>query len=279
MVRSRLAFAAVAMAALALSTTGRAVAAGEEPTIISPLMTPVPSLAKWVKLKPQYAVEWSGEALGLLRGAPDSEVPLGYRLTNDMIRFVEYTGAGLAPDVSAGQAPKAAKVEKAVIGYDYRIPAVRLELEGGGAHKVQVAAAGRAWDEESPGAGGRSVEGAAQERSRLIWLSPHGAVLAALRAGPAAKVSIERGRGVISYQLDGMPIKIVLDQAMRPARVEMRAGGRTYVGEYSGYKDFVGYSLICPAKMKQSVDGQVLMDLTVSTCLVNAYTAFAPPST
>jgi hypothetical protein len=186
---------------------------------------------------------------------------------------VEYTGSGEAADAVGGPL---SRLDKAVLGFDYQIPAARFDLQRPGGRKVEVVAGARAWDEDEPGVNGRFVDRAA-ERGRQIWLTPHGAVLGALWAGLAAKVSVRNGQGIIDYVRDGVPIKIALDAHMRPARVEMRAGGHSYVGEYSDYKDFVGYNLVCPTRMSQSVDGKKVLDLTLTYCALNVYVPFPAP--
>jgi len=127
-------------------------------------------------------------------------------------------------------------------------------------------------------------ETAAAERERLIWLTPQGAMWAAMLAGDKVVLSNEGGRLAISYSIDDELVKVLLNAELQPERTEMKVHSSTYgnnvfVATYIGYKDFEGYLVPFPTKMTYRAGGRTILDLDVKSQISNPYVVFPRPST
>lgn len=206
----------------------------------------------------------------------------------DSVMTVEYWGTGT---MQAGGAPVQLKTYHVQLAYDF--PAMRVEIEraaGTPAKEIQVVSGTYAWNEDKMGAGLDPSWGTASpameavaDRLLRLWTTPMGVVKAATAAGDQTKVTTENGATVLTFPLAngrmeqtsyvvvgplaGTPVKVTLDRDDRPARVEARYRGRTYVTTYSGYADLndADYKadIFLPARIVQTVDGQNTFDITV----------------
>jgi hypothetical protein len=129
-------------------------------------------------------------------------------------------------------------------------------------------------------------------------MTPFGAVKAARAAGDQAKITVENGRTVVTFplveappeqtvymvvsELKGTPMKVTLDARYRPAQVEVRFRGRTFVNTYSNYGDLnesdYKADIFVPANMVATIDGQTVLDLTIDkTNTYNPYVIMPVP--
>ena len=157
------------------------------------------------------------------------------------------------------------KVSQMVVAVSYVVPAIRLQFD----KEVLVAAGRYAWNETSPGVGATvAPAGALEQRLPLIWLTPHGAIWAAIEAGPShVKITKTDARTTIVSTLDGMQVTASLDGERRPETVEVRTSqGVTYRARYSGYHDPDDYGVITPRTMEWTIDGRQLATLSVPGC-------------
>jgi hypothetical protein len=189
----------------------------------------------------------------------------------------EYTASGSLVDPGGGQD----KVSRITVGYDYVIPAIRVDVEktvpnGETRREVTVAAGPLAWDESTPGIFSRRTNVRAVERLRQIWIMPHAVVLEGARAPDKVRVA-ERGGAteLIVAVPDGS--EATLDAKNFPTRVEMNLGAQTYSGDFADYKDFQEYGVMFPSRISLKIDGAPIAEFTVSEALANPYLIFPPP--
>ena len=209
----------------------------------------------------------AAKALGMVRGLERS-------LT--IVNMFEYTANGALAD-RAG-APSA--VKRITAAYDYVIPAARVDVEKASADErsIEVASGALAWDESTPGIYLRPAATTAAERLKLIWLLPHGVILAGAKAPEKVAVTEKGGQRELTVPLPtGAEAKGVLDAAGLMTRVEIKIGAQHFTGDYSDYKDFQGYGVMFPTRIVQKVDGRTIADLTVTEALANPYMIFPPP--
>jgi hypothetical protein len=213
------------------------------------------------------ALTEAAKVLGMVRGLERS-------LT--IVNMFEYTANGTMAD-SAG-APS--EVKRITASYDYVIPAARVDVEKApaGERTIEVAAGTLAWDEETPGVYLRPAGTSAAERLKLIWLLPHGVILAGAKAPDKVAMAVTSGQRELKVPLPtGVEAKGVLDAAGLMTRIEIRIGAQLFTGDYSDYKDFQGYGVMFPTRIVQKVDGRTIADLTVTEALANPYMIFPPP--
>jgi hypothetical protein len=87
----------------------------------------------------------------------------------------------------------------------------------------------------------------------------------------------------ISYSLNGEPIKLVLNSALLPDKVQLQAHSAAYgdtvlEASYSRYKDFEGYLFPCPTRMTYKAGARTIRNVTITNCVVNPYVIFPVPA-
>jgi hypothetical protein len=219
---------------------------------------------------PKKVLVATANALGMVRGVNRSL---------DIVNMFEYTASGTVVDPGGGQD----KVSRITIGYDYVIPAIRVDVEktapnGETRREVTVAAGPLAWDESTPGMFSRPTNVPAVERLRQIWIMPHAIVLEGAKA--LDKVKVEERGGVAELIVpgpDGNEIRATLDPKNFPTHIEMKVGAQTYSGDFADYKDFQEYGVMFPSRILQKIDGASVAEFTVTEALANPYLIFPPP--
>jgi hypothetical protein len=215
----------------------------------------------------------AAKALGMVRGLERS-------LT--IVNMFEYTAKGTMAGTVADAAGGQSQVNRITAAYDYVIPAARVDIEKASAdgtqRTIEVASGALAWDESTPGIYLRPAGTSAADRLKLIWLLPHGVVLAAAKAPDKISVAEKDGVRELTVPLQtGAEAKGVLDAAGLMTHVEIKIGAQLFTGDYADYKDFQGYGVMFPTRIVQKVDGRTIADLTVSEALANPYMIFPPP--
>ena len=241
------------------------------------------------------------DALGMLRhhgNSPPEE---------DLMMSVEIYGSARIAEVGPTGVGPLAEVESyyAEIAYDF--PGMRVDVtRASGEREIQVVSGLFAWNEIDERGGGL-VEGfgsaepamdAVAERLLRIWMTPAGAVKMAVAAGDQATVSMEGGAVVVTFPLvnapmtrstnltagplEGTQMKVTLDDASRPAKVEVEHGGSQIVNTYSGYADLnesdYQADIFLPANIMRTIDGQTVLDLTIErTNTYNPYVIMPVP--
>jgi hypothetical protein len=234
------------------------------------LLTAAPACAQAGDPAARKVLTEAAGALGMVRGLNRSL---------EVVNMFEYTASGTVADPNG--APL--KVSRITAGYDYVIPAARVDVEattpdGRAGREITVAAGVLSWDETTPGIYRRPGGTPAAERLRPIWLLPHGVILAGAKAPDRVKVADRGGAKALTVALaDDTEVTALLDAKNLATRVEMKFGGRTFSAEYADYKDFQEYGVMFPSRIVQQIDGQVVADLTVTEALANPYLIFPPP--
>ena len=250
---------------------------------------PPPSVEELVKRPPQAAIEIAAEQMGMVRGPQRSTTS---------VNTIEIIATGTMAERAADGTWHDYKIQRLVEDLDFVIPAARREIvrSAPGApsqHMIQVVAGKQAWDEEKPGINGTAVPGVSDDRALLIWLNPHAAMWGALRVvtpNGGAKIANDGGRMVITYAINGQPVKMVLNSKLLVESVQLQAhspmyGDTTFEATYSGYKEWAGtplspegYLFPCPARMIYKAGTRTIRDVTLSNCEVNPYVIFPLPA-
>jgi hypothetical protein len=233
--------------------------------------TPAPGQAPAPDIAAAKTLTDAANALGMVRGVERSL---------SIVNMFEYTASGtLAEPSGAAQV----KVTRVTAGYDYVIPAARVDVEttgldGHARRTIEVAAGPLAWDESTPGVYLRPAATPAAERLRQIWLLPHGVILAGAKAPDKVRVVDQGGLKALNVTLpDGTEVSGLLDANNLMTHIELKIGGRVLSADFAGYNDFQGYGVMFPSHIVQKVDGQTVADLTVTEALANPYLIFPPP--
>jgi hypothetical protein len=219
---------------------------------------------------PKKILVATANALGMVRGVTHSL---------NVVNMFEYTASGTLADADGGQD----KVSRITVGYDYVIPAIRIDVEktvpnGESRREVTVAAGPLAWDESTPGIFSRRTNVPAVERLRQIWIMPHAVVLEGANAPDKVRVADRGGATeLIVPGPDGSEIRATLDAKNFPTHVEINVGAQTYSGDFADYKDFQEYGVMFPSRISEKIDGAPVAEFTVSEALANPYLIFPPP--
>jgi hypothetical protein len=227
------------------------------------------ALAQTPESEGKKAFTEAANALGMVRGVNRSL---------EIVNMFVYVAHGTMANPNGGQS----QVTKITADYDYVIPAARVEIEklvdGKAERTIEVAAGAMAWDESKPGIYLRPAATSAEERLKLIWLLPHGVILAGAKAPDKVKLAAKGGLRELTVTLpNGVEVRGLLDAKHLMTQVEMKIGSQVFVGDYSDYKDFQDYGVMFPSRIVQKVDGRILTDLTVTESLANPYMVFPPP--
>lgn len=150
----------------------------------------------------------------------------------------------------------------------------------GGNTAIAVVRDGRAWNESAPGVDPVEVTVGAERRMADIYLSPHGAVRAAVTAVPGSVgVSESAGAATLTLPVSVGTLRLQLDADNRPARIELRLakGGRTLSAVYAGYKDYNQYGVFAPSSIVREEGGKRVAELTVTAFNENPYVIVPTP--
>ena len=171
---------------------------------------------------------------------------------------------------------------------DYQTPAMRLEMlraqgenppRGGGAQPfatdqrtIQVVSGTHAWTEG--GAQPAPNPAAVTDRRRAVWLTPHGAVKAALANNATADGN------VLTFRAEDRDVKVTLNGDNLVERVEYLTTN-SVVGDvpveitYSDYAEFGGIQF--PRRIVEKQDGFETLNLTVNSVQPNAAVSLPVP--
>jgi hypothetical protein len=158
---------------------------------------------------------------------------------------------------------------------------LKLSTAGGAAERrIEVFNKGQAWMETEPGLSPKPATlGAADRALQALYLTPHGAIRAAVDA-PAKDVQYSKvaGKDVIKVTKDGFVITATLNADSRPELITVTGRGLPPAeAALTEYKDWDGYDIYFPAHLVERVNGKVVLDLKVTEFRSNAYVVFPPP--
>ncbi len=232
------------------------------------------------KVKPTGILFKAADALGMVRGTAEDQF--------DTINRIQYHVEGAVfPTTKGGASPSLTM--KAVISISYHQDASRIDetvtsADGKDVHRIEVVADGYAWNETKPGVGGVAAMASAKSREHEIWMTPHGFLFQAMKAGPdGVKIGKTKdGKTTLTVAIGGVPVTATLGEDMRPATIESKIvdpnlGPTTETWEYSGYKDFDFYAVQFPSHMTRKIGGRTNLDLTVTDYRSGPYFLFPKP--
>jgi hypothetical protein len=152
-------------------------------------------------------------------------------------------------------------------------PAARLARKSAdGKTAIQVVREGRAWNEAAPGVDPAPVNSGVARRMASVYLTPHGAVRAAVTAGQRVKVAEASGTTTITVPVERVGIvSLTLDANRRPSRVQVDFAGGTVAARYSDYADFNNYGVFAPRTITLEEGKKVVGELTVEKFAENPY--------
>lgn len=215
------------------------------------------------------------------------------------LKSVRYTTEGIG--FSFGQAYKPGmpwpkiNVHRQIRTINYETASMREEITlsraepmgGGGYPPVaqqrndQFVSGDYAWNQgpAGPVAGPRFVS----DRVHQLWITPHGAVKAAIRSNAALKWRTEGGKSLaaVSFAVPGsLGATVLINEDFLVERVESRLpdpvlGDVAVVTTYSDYRDFGGVKF--PTRIRQSQGGHPVLDVTVKEVQPNAPADIALP--
>ena len=273
---------------LVAATSGAQISAPTPGGTLASKKVVLPTTDELIKKGPKIAVETAAEVLGMVRGPQRNTTG---------VNKIEVVASGAMAERAADGTWRDYRVKRLTEAVDFVIPAARVDVERSGLtgstqRQIEVVAGTRAWDEEKPGINGTPVTSGVDDRLRMIWLTPQGAMWGALRAAEKDGVQIanEAGRLTISYSLNGEPVKMLLDSKLLPEKVQIQAhsaryGDTSLEATYSGYKDFAatpvvpeGFLAPCPSRIIYKAGGRTIRDVTASDCEINPYVIFPLPA-
>lgn len=214
---------------------------------------------------------WAQDAQKTIKDAEDAIGMLRLPQRIDLIATMEYWGTQTTPAKLTYHA-----------SISYQVPGMRIDM-GGKSRQIQVVSGGFAWDESVPGGGlvpGTSatpMPAALTARLLQLWITPFGALKAAVLAGSNAKVKTEAGATVITFPLpeplSDMAAEVTLNPKKQVVRVETHGASpdSSLIATYSDYKDIadVRTDLLFPTHIVQRKGATTLLDLTVTKTNTN----------
>jgi hypothetical protein len=231
------------------------------------------------------------DALGMLRGQDEE----------DAVLTVHFWGSGTM--IVNGQAYT---VENYRGDVRFDVPGMRADYtlvgaDGRKRRRIEVVAGGYAWDEADRGVKATPAPMAVTERLARLWALPHAVVKAAVKAGTAAKVTLENGVLYVTFPLPA-PLAGTARVALNTTdvtiltmdngkqyeltnlvdRVEMRVASLVTETTYSNYDDWneADYKsdVQFPGRIVQRRNGVATLDLTVTkTNTYNPYVVMPVP--
>jgi hypothetical protein len=175
-----------------------------------------------------------------------------------------------------------AKVDTAVIDFDYRIPAIRADATTGKAVTVTVAANGLAWDESAPGVFSKASTDSVAARLLPVYLLPDAvAYFGGLAADRVKLTTAADGSRVLTIPLPA-PLNTnliaTLDAKGLPIHTEIDFGGKHYSGDFASFtNDRMEFDVYGPGRIVLKADGQTLADLDVEWHWTDPYIVSPTP--
>ena len=222
-------------------------------------------------------IESSAEAIGMVRG-------FGPRRRMDAINTVQFSGQGWMSVPQSDGSWTRFDITNATVGIDYSIPAIRWDMthigsDGEEQRAIHVIRDNQAWDERLPGIDPMppSVD-RVTEQAQQIWLTPHGAIHAVVANPDAVRV----GSRTLGFDVDGIPVRVLLNNDDRPEIVEMTIQhpilGRTLLeATYTDYIDWPLLDVYFPSHIVHTLGGETTLDMTVTEFFQNPYVVFPTP--
>jgi hypothetical protein len=231
------------------------------------------------------------------------------------VNLPEFAGKGTMVDLEAATPGQPVEITRYSYAVAIHIPASRLDFEGPQTPRIiRVVKNNRAWNEawnDDKTNLGTTPSDKATYRAQVMWLEPHAFLHAAAFAsakkcldGKACTTPIaiaqENGKTVIDVQVNGQSYKASLGADKRPERIETMItlpGGvsKKIVATYSDYRtgeapdagfgtsygqgalDRFHSGTYWPSRIVHEIDGNKVLDITVTAGWANPYQVFPEP--
>ncbi len=168
-----------------------------------------------------------------------------------------------------------------VTTFDYRMPAIRLDVtHADKSRTVTVASGDKSWDESTPGVYLQPGKTSADERLMSLWLLPHFVIHEGADQAHAMKLATKDGMRELTipvprYQTE---LKALVNDQNEIVHTEMAVGGKLYSADFSDRQsDRMEYHVYFPHKIVEKVDGKTVADLTVESHVPGPYSPWAIP--
>lgn len=212
----------------------------------------------------------------------------------DVVTTIEYSGSGYS--FGYQQAPGPGEpwplfiADTYKVAIDYAAGAMRLETtraqgekppRGGGGQPVKgnprsiaFVSGGVAWSQNERGAT-QPTPGAVRDRSRQLWMTPHGVVKAAVK-----NQARSNGRN-LDFTLDGLPLRLSIGPGDLVERIEYTIDSPV-LGDvpvqlvYQDYKTVNGVPF--PTRILEKTDGFLTLDIAVADVRPGAPVSIAVPT-
>jgi hypothetical protein len=230
------------------------------------------------------------------------------------VNLPELSGKGTMVDLEASAPSAAVEVSRYNYAVALHIPAARLDYEGPQTPRtIRVVKASRAWNEAWNADKTKlstTPSDKAGYRAQMMWVQPHAFLHAAAffsskkcldgkTCNTPVRIGKENGKSVVEFQIDGHAYKGTMGADKRPEHIEtmVMVGGAsrklvaTYVDYRAGEKPDAGFGnaegkdaldrfhsgTYWPSRIVHQVDGNKVLDLTVTEGWANPYQVFPDP--
>jgi len=209
------------------------------------------------------------------------------------LNSIQYSGSGSAyafgQAATPGERWPRFEAKTYAVAVNYQTPAMRVEIvraqgehppKGGGGQPfatdqktIQVVSGKYAWSEG--GAQPAANPGAVSDRSRQVWLTPHGVIKAAIANGSTTDGN------VIALNIEGRDVKATLNDQNLVDRIEYLTTN-SVVGDvpveitYSDYADYGGVKF--PTRIVEKQDGFETLDVTIKDVKPNVEVSLEVPA-
>jgi hypothetical protein len=171
-----------------------------------------------------------------------------------------------------------------VIGWDYRIPGVRLDVTSadGKNRAITVAAGGLAWDEKTPGIFGGQATTSVSDRLVVPYLMPTAVAVLGRDAAPTIKLSKNGARSMLTIPVPklgpGINLEATLDAEGHPVHTSIAYNGHTYTGDFSDFlSDRMDFMVMFSHQVSLKVDGKEMANLELNWHQADPYLVFPVP--
>jgi hypothetical protein len=168
------------------------------------------------------------------------------------------------------------------VDMDYRLPAIRTQLQRAGGPMEITAANGKyAWSETELGRYSGPSETPSAEQFLPMYLLPQAVIH--LGEPEAETISLAETGGMRELTIPvphfNSEMKATLDAEGFITRTEMSVSGKLYTTEFSDYQnDKMDYHVYFPHRIVQQVDGMPYADLTISEHSIGRYMIWPVPA-
>jgi hypothetical protein len=175
------------------------------------------------------------------------------------------------------------KKAKVTLDWDYRVPGVRMDVQGEDKSRtITVVAGDLVWDEKTPGVYGGAAKTARADRLVMSYLMPSAVVLSGRDAADKIKLGKDGARDTLTIPVPKLAADAVmvatLDAQSRPVHTQITMGGKVYTGDFDQFlNDRMDMEVRFPHQISLKIDGKPWADLELDWHQANPYLIFPVP--